>query len=102
MKQPHEGIWHAVLILLISGCGGGGGAGGGSSLISVPSLTGLSQTAAAQALNADGLAMQIPFGEQLSAKVPVGVVMSQSPTAGATVAKGTQIALVLSNGPPHT
>lgn len=65
--------------------------------VSVPSLVGLTEAAANQKLGEVGLT-----GESIdthSATVPVGQVISQAPPAGASVAPGTQIAVLVSEGP---
>ena len=66
--------------------------------ISVPNLLGLDETAAKAALTAAGLKWT-NISEENSDTVAVGLVVSQSYTAGMTVAEGTSVDFVLSLGP---
>ena len=72
-----------------------------STLVSVPNLVGQTQAAATAAI----IAAQLVVGSISSASnatVPAGHVMSQSPTAGTTVAQGSAVSLVVSTGPSGT
>ena len=86
-----------LILLMASGCGGGSG----SDEVSVPALTGLLEPAAFNEITAAGLTLST-YTEQFSKTVPASGVISQSPAAGTAVSKGTQVALVISEGPPIT
>ncbi len=65
--------------------------------VNVPNVTGLSQTDAESALrkaNLDPVSL-----ENYSQTAPVGQVISQAPAAGASVAPGTQVTVLVSKGP---
>ncbi|MBK8509704.1 MAG: PASTA domain-containing protein [Candidatus Competibacteraceae bacterium] len=64
----------------------------------VPNVVGQTQTAAADALKQVGLTVGTITREN-SATVPAGTVISQNPAAGASVATGSAVALVVSLGP---
>ena len=66
--------------------------------VSVPSVVGMTQSAAQTAIAGAGLTVGA-ISNASSATVPAGQVMSQNPTAGASVATGTAVALVVSSGP---
>jgi uncharacterized repeat protein (TIGR03803 family) len=87
-----------LLFLVASACGGGGS---GSDQVSVPTLTGLLEPAAFNELTAAGL-MLSAYTQQFTTTVPAGAVISQSPAAGTAVSKGTEVSLVISEGPPIT
>jgi beta-lactam-binding protein with PASTA domain len=87
---------------LIAGCGGGGsGGGGGSTSITVPNVVGQTQAAATSAITGAGLTLGA-VTTQTSATVVAGSVISESPSAGASVATSTAVALVVSSGAPIT
>ncbi len=67
--------------------------------VTVPDLAGLSQGAASAALQSAGLAVGA-VTRQSSATVPAGTVIGQNPAAGASVASGSAVNLVVSSGPP--
>ncbi len=64
----------------------------------VPDVTGLSSTDANDVLDSAGFAVKET--KQESADVDVGVVMSQSPSAGTVAEQGTTVKLTVSTGPP--
>lgn len=68
------------------------------STVTVPALTGRTQAGAIAALNSAGLAA-VPQGKP-SASVPPGVVLGESPGAGAAVSRNTAIMIFVSSGPP--
>jgi beta-lactam-binding protein with PASTA domain/Ca2+-binding RTX toxin-like protein len=68
--------------------------------VTVPSVVGLAQTAAQTALTNAGLTSTVTF--QPSTTVGAGLVISQSPTGGATAAAGSAVALVVSQGTAPT
>jgi|CXWL01.1.fsa_nt_gi RHS repeat-associated protein len=70
----------------------------GPALISVPVVTGLTQSAAQTALLAANLTLGTVTTSS-SATIPTGQVISQQPLAGANVAGGTAINIVISTGP---
>jgi beta-lactam-binding protein with PASTA domain len=63
----------------------------------VPNVVGLTQTAATTAITGAGLTVGAVSLVQ-SATVPAGVVMSESPIAGALVAPGSAVSLTVSSG----
>jgi beta-lactam-binding protein with PASTA domain/tRNA A-37 threonylcarbamoyl transferase component Bud32 len=63
----------------------------------VPTVEGVSQAEAVDAVRAAGLAPRVTQG--FDEKVPVGVVVSTDPAAGASVGRGSAVALVVSRGP---
>lgn len=65
--------------------------------VTVPNVTGLTQSAAATALIAAGLSVG-STSTATSATIPSGSVISQSPTAGSTAATGSAVDLVISIG----
>ncbi len=67
--------------------------------VTVPNLAGLSQGAASTALQNAGLTVGT-VTLQTSTTVPAGDVIRQDPAAGAPVAPGTSVNLVVSSGPP--
>jgi hypothetical protein len=88
-------------LLIASGCGGGGGSGGnsgGGTMVSVPNVVGDTQAAATTSITGAGLALGA-VTMQSSSSVASGDVISENPTAGASVAKGSAVALVVSSGP---
>ena len=67
-------------------------------MAAVPNVVGLSQSAAQTQITSAGLALGT-VTQQASATVPVGTVISETPTAGTQVSGGTAVALVVSSGP---
>jgi len=67
--------------------------------VSVPNLLGDTQTAAATALTGAGLTVGT-VTSAASATVASGDVISETPPAATSVAKGSAVALVISSGPP--
>jgi beta-lactam-binding protein with PASTA domain len=80
------------------------GAGPGSqitpapTLVSVPNVVGLAQVAATSAITSMGLVLGT-VTQEASASVPMGNVISQTPSGGANVAAGFAVNLVVSTGP---
>jgi hypothetical protein len=70
----------------------------GPTQVQVPSVTGLTQSAAQSAITAVGLVVGT-VTQATSDAVPEGSVISQSPAAGASVAKRFAVDLVISSGP---
>ena len=66
--------------------------------IEVPNVKGLTQTAAANTVRGMGLSLGAIL-KQYSDTVPAGIVLDQSPAAGAKVAVGTPVSLTVSLGP---
>ena len=66
--------------------------------VTVPNVVGLSQSAATSAITGAGLTLGT-VTQQASATVPAGNVLSQNPAAGASVAPGSAVDLVVSSGP---
>jgi len=67
--------------------------------VSVPDLSGLDQTQATTAIQAAGLLVG-SVSPETSTDVPVGQVISQSPTANTMVARGSTVSFVISTGTP--
>lgn len=66
--------------------------------VTVPNVVNLTQAAASSSITGSGLAMG-SVSNASSASVPSGSVISQNPSAGAQVASGAAVALVVSTGP---
>ncbi|KAB2926222.1 MAG: PASTA domain-containing protein [Candidatus Contendobacter sp.] len=66
--------------------------------IEVPNVVGLTQAAAANTVRSVGLSVGAVL-KQYSDTVPAGIVLAQSPAAGAKVAVGTPVSLTVSLGP---
>jgi len=90
-------IWHVLsfimLTFVLSACDGGSGEN-----VDVPALIGKSQTQAVADLAAAGL-VSGNVTQQNSNTVAIGNVISQDPSAGASVATGSAVNLVISSGP---
>ena len=71
----------------------------GKPQVSVPDLSNLTQTAAETAIAGAGLKLGA-VTQQTSTTVTAGLVISQSPTAGQKVDKGSTVSLVVSTGSP--
>lgn len=69
------------------------------SSVSVPNLTGLTQSGAEATLSASGLAVG-SVTQAFSNTVPAGQVISQTPASGTLVTGGTNVSFVVSQGPP--
>ena len=69
--------------------------------VPVPNVVGLTQTDAQTAITNAGLTVGAVTTSS-STTVPAGQVISQNPAAGASVATGTAVALVISSGPALT
>ena len=67
--------------------------------VTVPDVVGLTQAAATSAITGAGLVVGT-VTSQASETVPAGVVISQSPAAGASAASGSAVNIVVSTGPP--
>ncbi len=81
-----------AVTLLVAACGSHQ-----ATTVNVPSVVGLTQTAAATALTGAGLAVGA-LTQAGSVTVSAGSVISQDPAAGAAVAPGTAVALAVSTG----
>jgi hypothetical protein len=66
----------------------------------VPSVVGLSQSAAITAITGAGLTVASPVTTTSSTTVPAGNVISETPAAGTSVTSGSAVSLVVSSGPP--
>ncbi|MDG4595274.1 MAG: PASTA domain-containing protein [Candidatus Contendobacter sp.] len=66
--------------------------------IEVPNVIGLTQAAATNTIRSVGLSVGAVL-KQYSATVPAGIVLAQSPAAGAKVAVGTPVTVTVSLGP---
>jgi eukaryotic-like serine/threonine-protein kinase len=68
----------------------------GQARATVPDVSGLSQSQATAKLDDAGLVADVTT---VYSNLPSGIVVSQGPTAGATVAKGSSVAISISRGP---
>jgi eukaryotic-like serine/threonine-protein kinase len=66
-------------------------------MVTVPAVAGQSEQAAGTTLRKVGL--NLVSSEAASITVPLGLVISQAPTAGSSVEKGSQVRVVVSGGP---
>ena len=87
-----------VLALLGTTVGFGAWAYTNSQIVTVPTLVGMTPSAATTALETDGLVLDVT-GEDFSASVPEGSILSTNPTAGAQLRRGDTIAATTSAGP---
>ena len=71
----------------------------GPVMVSVPNVVGQTQAAAGTALTSAGLATGTVTTAS-SSTIASGSVISESPTAGTSVAQGSAVSLVVSSGPP--
>jgi uncharacterized repeat protein (TIGR03803 family) len=90
------GLATACLLILNSACGGSGST---ATPVVVPDVVGQTQAAAGSAITAVGLAVGT-VTMQSSGAVVSGNVISETPAAGASVASGSAVALVISTGRP--
>ncbi len=79
-----------ALVLLLGGKGGG--------KVTVPAVSGETQTLATSRLQHAGLT--VVASQASSTDVPGGNVSSQSPHAGSDVSRGSRVSIVVSSGPP--
>jgi hypothetical protein len=87
-----------VLTVSLAACGGGSGS---SSAVAVPNVVGSTQAAATTSITGAGLTVGT-VTSQSSTTVASGDVISENPAAGASVASGSAVALVVSTGAPAT
>jgi beta-lactam-binding protein with PASTA domain len=71
----------------------------GPAQVAVPDVTGMSQSQAESAIRGAGLAVGT-VTPSTSPSVPSGDVISQAPSPGAKVDKGSSVSIVVSSGPP--
>jgi serine/threonine-protein kinase len=90
------GVVVAVLALLAIA---GGWYLGSGRYTSAPSLVRLTQPAAVQKLDRDGLKHRVAPDRVFSEDIPIGAVAEQRPKAGGRVRRGGTVTLVLSKGP---
>ncbi|MFN8487878.1 MAG: FG-GAP-like repeat-containing protein [Caldilineaceae bacterium] len=74
---------------------------GASTTVAAPNVVGLTQSAAQQAITGAGLVVGT-ITQSYDNSVPAGSVISQNPAAGAAVASGSAVNLVVSLGPVQT
>ncbi|MGB4592183.1 MAG: Stk1 family PASTA domain-containing Ser/Thr kinase [Coriobacteriia bacterium] len=70
----------------------------GVAQVEVPSVIGMTEADAIATIEDAELAVQLPITREFSKDVPEGMVISSEPTAGAMVAKGSKVAIVISKG----
>ena len=90
----------AILILTLLGTIAGFGAWAytTSQLVTMPTLVGLTPSAASTVLEPDGVTLQVT-GENFSAAVPKGAIVSTEPSAGSQIKRGETVSAVTSAGP---
>ncbi len=71
----------------------------GPEMVNVPSVVGMTQAAATERLEGSGLVAQVET--ETSTTVPEGNVISQSPSAGQSVAKGSRVTIVVAEQAPQ-
>ena len=86
----------AVVLALVVGAVAVASTGGGT--VGAPSLVGLSSEDATQRLSDAGLGIRVVTE---AADDPAGIVLAQSPSAGAFVRDGGTVKIVVSRGPPN-
>ena len=72
----------------------------GVAQVAIPDVTGMTATAASNALGVAGF--KVNTTTQASASVPANTVISTSPSAGTQAAKGSTVTIVVSTGPTPT
>lgn len=68
--------------------------------VTVPDVVGKTQTEAAATLSSAGLKLVVT-GQGASASIPAGSIISEIPTAGAKVRKGSSVGVTVSSGKPQ-
>ncbi len=97
-RRNRRWLWGALAAVLIAGALVAGVLlFGGAAKVTVPNVTGQTEQAAGARLRAAGLE-PLPSLEP-SSRVPSGLVISQSPAAGASAEKGSRVRFVVSGGP---
>jgi len=87
-----------VLALLGTAVGFGAWAYTNSQIVTVPTVVGMTPTAANAALEPEGLTLAVT-GENFSTSVPEGSILSTNPAAGAQIRLGDTVAATTSAGP---
>jgi len=75
--------------------------GGAVAQNTVPNVLGMTQSQATSAITGAGLALLTPVSYGKSANYPAGQVFRQDPAAGVSVAPGTKVKIVVSQGIPR-
>ncbi len=90
----------AALVLALIGVSAGLGtwAYTKSQLVTVPAMVGMTPAAAKEALAPDDVSLTVS-GEDFSAAVPKGVILTTTPTAGSTIERGDNVTVRTSAGP---
>jgi hypothetical protein len=83
---------------MLAACGDGSSGSGGPAQVSVPNVVGDTQAAATTAVTGAGLTVGA-VTQASSATVVSGDIISETPAAASSVAKGSAVALVVSSGP---
>ena len=71
----------------------------GKEITDVPDLTGMTTDAARKALADAGLQLNSQVKEEPSSDTPAGEVITQTPSQGSQVSKGTKVTITVSSGP---
>src|SRR5271154_3823697 len=90
-------IWMIALSMALTNCSSCSSNSGGMA-VAVPNVVGDTQAAATTSITGAGLTLGAVM-MQSSSTVASGNVISESPAAAASVAKGSAVALVVSSGP---
>lgn len=94
---PRSALVAAAVIVLVAGAGVAASVYvSGSRLVEVPDVTGLRQANAEIALSQRSLEPQV--SGQVSVDVPAGRIISQDPSAGSRVKRGSAVSLIVSVG----
>ncbi|TFD90970.1 Stk1 family PASTA domain-containing Ser/Thr kinase [Cryobacterium psychrotolerans] len=98
-KRKRRGFWLFTLVVLLAALAGGTGwyfGSGPGSQIAVPKLTSLTPEKAASALTELGFTAKP--GEEYNNEIAAGLVSSTNPGAGARLAKGSAVTVLISKG----
>jgi beta-lactam-binding protein with PASTA domain len=97
--KSHAGLWIALAVLAVLLAAGGTWLFASRQSIVVPDVTGKPSAEAQATLSSAGLKMVVT-GQSPSTSIAVGSVVSEEPTAGSKVRRGTTVGVSLSTGKP--
>lgn len=102
-RRKTRGWWLLiVIVLLVGGAAGAGwyfGSGPGAHVIIPDSIQGVTADEAQQILESLGLEVSDELGETFDPNIAVDLVANSTPEVGATVANGSPVELLISQGP---